>query len=188
MKYYPWEILRMQEQPNRSLTCYKLAARRQVICFMPRCLKASIKDKFSQAKSKLPPKILTLTSGNQLMFKGHASQRKCNWDGKTSTDPWRLGPDVSFATMKMCVCTGKAISQLLSWQGCRGLVCITQVQMDKHPLPASWDLQLWWPDAQHLYKRTATCNIEINVAAWPASRSKSPLATVLSKMLQHLEL
>lgn len=46
------------------------------MCFMPRRSKASVKVKFSQAKSKPPTKISILTSGDQLMCKGHTRHGK----------------------------------------------------------------------------------------------------------------
>lgn len=61
-----------------------------------------------------------------------------------------------------------------------------QLRTDRKPAPAAWpwgDQQLCWSGAAaHLCEKSSAFNIEINLAAGSASRSKPPSDTALQKM------
>lgn len=158
--------------------------------FMPRCSKASVKA-VSQAKSKEPPK--TSVSCKQLADEnGVGSMESLEPQEGDITGMGRPGQGSEGENLMFFLPPGEQVCVHCQWlwQGCCGLVWDPQLWKDSKPAPATWpwrDQQLCWSGAAaHFCEKSSAFNIEINLAAGPASCSKPPSDTALEKMWQHL--
>lgn len=153
---------------------------------LPRCSKASVKA-VSQAKSK--ESLKTLVSCNQMADEDGVGS--IEWFEPQEGDiigMRRSGQDFEGENLMFLLSPRDQVCVHCQcpWQGSCGLVWDPQLWKDRKPAPAAWpwrDQQLCWSGpAEHLCGKSSAFNIEINLAAGPASHSKPPSDTALQKM------